>query len=749
MNQVTRRTWTLVALLAITCTLQAQTEPEKLPLVAEKTHRHADLDIPAMIDEVRQLPPQAAAEARQRLARMGVVEATARVDRRSGRFATLLPTEPMVPGNGVGNDLRQADLKVPDRASRTVRENAAEQAFDVFLRENAADLGIHPDEIPGYKVTSYGETTYQVYAPRVFDGIPVRDSYVTGVISHGNLTLMGTHQWGGRPAPSNRPRLTAEQARFEAEAYLAPLAVTREWGPPELVYVPMARGNTGYRYQLAWSVKVHVADDEGSWELLVDAHRGEILANEDRNHYGEIKGGVYPMSNDGIVPDGVEQAGWPMPFIDVTTLLGLQVSDTGGNVPAGGILAVSGFTGPYVRVFDDCGSVSLTQKDVVDFGGSGGTDCVTPGFGGPGNTHASRTSFYELNKIIEMARGQLPSNLWLQSQLTTNVNLSFTCNAYWNGTLNFSRSGGGCPNPGEMAGVFDHEWGHGMDQNDAVPGISAPSGEGIADLYAALRLHTSCIGRGLSATVCSFFGDPCLTCTGSRDIDYLKHVSGNPHDYTWANANCGGSVHCLGVVYAEAVWSLWKRQLQSAPYNYDNNAAHEITNRLTYVGGGNTGTWFSGGPPWGGCAASSGYMSYLAADDDNGDVNDGTPHMTAIYNAFNDQEIACNTPAVQDSGCAGLSPVAPLVTATAGNNSVTLSWMGVGGATTRYQIFRTEGVHGCDFGKVRLGETSGTSWTDSGLQNGRDYSYVVIPTGAADACMGYASACATVTPSAQ
>ena len=32
--------------------------------------------------------------------------------------------------------------------------------------------------------------------------------------------------------------------------------------------------------------------------------------------------------------------------------------------------------------------------------------------------------------------------------------------------------------PGEIAAVFDHEWGHGMDANDATPGIASPSGEG-------------------------------------------------------------------------------------------------------------------------------------------------------------------------------------------------------------------------------------------------------------------------------
>ena len=37
------------------------------------------------------------------------------------------------------------------------------------------------------------------------------------------------------------------------------------------------------------------------------------------------------------------------------------------------------------------------------------------------------------------------------------------------------------------------------------------------------------------------------------------------------------------------------------------------------LGGGNVGSWYSGGPPQGGCGATSGYQNYLAVDDDNSD----------------------------------------------------------------------------------------------------------------------------------
>jgi hypothetical protein len=89
-------------------------------------------------------------------------------------------------------------------------------------------------------------------------------------------------------------------------------------------------------------------------------------------------------------------------------------------------------------------------------------------------------------------------------------------------------------------------------------------------------------------------------------------------------------------VYSEAVWSLYTRELQSSPYNYDENTALEIVTRLTYIAAGNIQTWYggymsTGSGVKGGCGSNSGFLSYLAADDDNGNMNDGTPHMTAIF----------------------------------------------------------------------------------------------------------------------
>jgi hypothetical protein len=252
--------------------------------------------------------------------------------------------------------------------------------------------------------------------------------------------------------------------------------------------------------------------------------------------------------------------------------------------------------------------------------------------------------------------------------------------------------------------------------------------------------------------VCGGYGNPCTTCTGVRDIDWAKRVANTATTVTWINNNCGGGpapcggiVHCEGAVYAESVWDLWNRDLAAPPFSYTEDRAREIATQLTYRGGGAVTSWFTCNQGNGGCGATNGYLLYLAADDDNGNLNDGTPHMQAIHAAFNRHGIACATPVVQNSGCAGTPATAPTVSGAARDRGARLTWPPVAGASV-YRVYRTDGVFGCDFGKVLVAETAAAEFVDSGLQNGRAYSYTVIPMGANDACFGPASSCTQVTP---
>jgi hypothetical protein len=323
-----------------------------------------------------------------------------------------------------------------------------------------------------------------------------------------------------------------------------------------------------------------------------------------------------------------------------------------------------------------------------------------------------------------------------RGRLTTNVNINSTCDAFWNGTsINFYRSGGGCRNTGEIAGVFDHEWGHGLDDNDAGGALTSSS-EAYADIAAIYRLQASCVGHGFFWTLddgCGRTGDGtgfnanealtgpahCDTdCSGVRDADWAKHEPSGPdtalgfvcNSCTASTGPCGRQVHCAVAPVRQAAWDLVARDLTAAHFSYDSETAFIVGNRLFYLGSGNVGAWHACtcGSSSSGCGTANGYMQWLAADDDNGNIGDGTPHMTAIFDAYNRHGIACATPTPTNSGCGGGPWSATTLTASAGNSEVALSWTTVPGAT-RYWVFRTEGHAGCDFGKTRIAEVIGTT----------------------------------------
>ncbi|MEP6993213.1 MAG: hypothetical protein ABI968_01735, partial [Acidobacteriota bacterium] len=739
----------------------------------EKTFSHPDLHVREWQQKVSELSGAAAATAIQELSRLGVAPDSGFYDSRVTRFTSLILSEPMVPGSGAGNTLRWSGSNA--KPSDSAVQDQAWSAVSEFLTRHQPELRLDPSEFGTPRVTALekGNLIY-VYVPRVVGGVLVRNSSIGATINHGNLVLLGLQNWGDITT-AVAPAISSEKARAVVAAHAAPLEL-RFGKEAHLEFIPVSPNDT-LSYRLAWIVSVKLTGDSGNWEGLVDAHTGELLAFEDRNDYVQrrILGGVYPISNDQRPPDGLEQAGWPMPYADILSGPDTTYTDQGGNIGCITGSISSSLSGLFVKISDLCGAINETGAGDLDLGSGPlptSTDCAIPAGHSAGDTKSARTGFFELNQEIAQAKGWLPDNTWMQGQLTANMNINDICNAFWDGSsVNFFRSSVpfGCSNTGEIAGVFDHEWGHGLDNNGVNPNISSP-GESIADITAMMRLNTSCMGRGFFTTaVCGGYGDACdgtpLTgCTGVRDLDYLNHRCNLPHTVTWATSGftgaqcpsgappcptgsgtpCGRETHCEGMVAAETGWDLQFRDLRAAPFNYDANTALELSARLFFLGNQTITSWYTCAVG-GGCGATGGYLSLLAADDDNGNLNDGTPHMTAIRAAFERHEIHCATPAPLDSGCAGGPTTAPTVNATAIDKGAVVSWNAVAGASS-YNVYRTDGVLACSMGKIKVGETSDLTFTEVGLQNGRTYYYSVVPVGSNEFCFGPMSACSTLVP---
>jgi hypothetical protein len=694
------------------------------------------------------------------------VEWQASVDKRTGLIS-------FAEGGGIawipghGNKLTMADLGDQlaggNKAGGAVIDLKVMEGIARSFLPRVADLvGIDPAELK-LNLGRSGQPASHVWFVDfdvVKNGMPVEGARVVFRVNNGNLIQFGTEGVPALGSKAPAARLTRAEALKAVNAFIggftgADTMIDR--GSLHLITVNDANVKAadgfdfGHGRSLArvWDFTFHRDGVMGTWKARVDATSGEVLSFADVNDYAQATGGIFPDS-----PVNTPETVRAMPFTNVSSG-GFTNSAGIYNFPGGTV--TSTLAGQFVRISDTCGAISLTANATTGnlaFGTSTGTDCVTPGVGGAGNTHASRTQFYQVNRIKEVGRGWLPSNTWLTQQLVVNVNLNQTCNAYWNGSsLNFFKSGGGCNNTGQLAAVSLHEYGHGLDQNDGTG--TAPeggTGEAYGDITAAIAIHTSCIGTGFLGSNCSGYGNACTACTGVRDIDFAKHASATAATVSnFTQVRCGAGsgpcakeVHCESYVPSEAVWDLANRDLPSP----GTGSAWNTLSRLWYLSRStatssftcnHTGTFTSNG-----CNTGSWWKTMRAVDDDDGNLTNGTPHSCNLFAAFNRHGIACTTDAGANTCFQGCTPpAAPALTLTPGSNAVAVSVSGTG----VFDVFRNE--VGCNAGFSRIANDSTGSLNDTGVANGTTYFYQAVaqPSGN-EACASAPSTCMSVTPAA-
>ncbi len=558
------------------------------------------------------------------------------------------------------------------------------------------------------------------------EGVPVEGANVFFRINNGNLVQFGADRIGDvkvKMVPrSDRPKVferllrklgiqRAELSEIVNEGTLKiyPTLTAGE----QSGHAFRGRPGTGYAHRLVWEFVFRRLDDATTYKAAVDANSGELVQILDLTRYAEVKGGVFPTTNTD--PETLVN----FPFATVSNG-GTKITDANGNYTYSGGTATSTLNGRYFSMSDNCGAISLSNSTdgTLNFGTSGGTDCTTPGFGGAGNTHASRTGFYHLTNINRKAAGFLPGNSWLDSTVTANMNINQTCNAFWNGsTVNFYRSGGGCSNTGELAAVFLHEWGHGMDTNSGGAANENGSGEAVGDTFAFLETKDSCIGQNFQPGVNCH---NCTNCTGVRDVGDFSlsgpAVIARPNTVTDnAGINCdrfacpylsqgifpyqgpmGYEGHCESYIASSANWDL----AQSLVAAHGTSQGWAIMDAIWYESLTPSKSAYqvaSGGKcnpsaTVNGCAATNWYTVYLAVDDDDGNLANGTPNGCRIWDAFNAHGIACGTRPACAGGCtpqpaANAGPdqtIAPGGSATIGTPAqpnTTYSWS-PGGQTT-------------------------------------------------------------------
>ncbi|HEV2856440.1 MAG TPA: hypothetical protein VHC97_26875 [Thermoanaerobaculia bacterium] len=586
---------------------------------------------------------------------------------------------PVLPGRG--NKLALSDLKLAHEGGPRLAD--VEAKLRAFMDEFPELLGVSNIDLRLDEKSSVNagqdKQLWSVEFQQFHRGVPVEGAKVFFRINNGNIVQLGTERIADVRinATPRIDRVKALAAAVQILGFRASEVEIKNPGTLKLIPALTAgerpaekfEGATGqgYRHFLVWEVEIQRPGDTAVWQAQVNAKNGNVVSLVDRTYYAQVRGGIYPTTNT----DPEVVVGFP--FTNVTNGTA-KVTDAGGFYTYSGGTATATLNGKYFNMADACGGISASNINAtgdIDFGTSGGTDCTTPGTGGAGNTHASRTGFYHLTNINRKAAGFLPGNSWLASTVTANMNINATCNAFWDGTtVNFYRSGGGCSNTGEIAAVFLHEWGHGMDQNSGGAASDKGTGEAVGDTFAFIETKDPCIGKnfqpGVACANCN------STCTGVRDMASFavggSHTIAKPSTVTSdTGINCdryscpynqfvfigayqgpmGYEGHCESYIASTANWDLSQQlisrwgtttgwQKMDAIW-YKSLTPSKSAYRVVSGGKCNPAAVVDG------CASSNWYTVYLSADDDDGNLANGTPNGCRIWDAFNAHGIACGS----------------------------------------------------------------------------------------------------------
>lgn len=216
---------------------------------------------------------------------------------------------------------------------------------------------------------------------------------------------------------------------------------------------------------------------------------------------------------------------------------------------------------------------------------------------------AQLSTFMHAHVAKEHARRFAPDLAYLDEQLLARVNIDNTCNAYSDGTtINFFRASERCENTARLADVVYHEFGHALHWQSIIPGVGRFDGafsEGLSDYLAA-----------------TITNDPAMAIGFFRDDEPLRHIDPEGFEHRWPRDI--GEIHYTGLIFAGAMWDL--REALVEEYGYEEGVA--LADRLFYAAVQRA------------SSIPATYVEILAADDDDGNLANGTPHECLINKTF-------------------------------------------------------------------------------------------------------------------
>lgn len=366
---------------------------------------------------------------------------------------------------------------------------------------------------------------------------------------------------------------------------------------PELGVYPVLH-DASVRYHLAWRHDLRATDHVSRRHVWVDATTGEALASAEQIRFLQATLGAeiddrYPQN--GLTDSPVARV---LAHVD------------GDDIRASmqGVLAVDG---SYATVSYEPGSnhfrvrtADSTPVPTATFELGDGDFAVWTPDSGDSVTDRRMRAQWDLHVAAHVVRDRAldinPQFYWATQRVDANANSDeMECNAWFDGDINFVVQASGCNNTARVHDVVFHEYGHGFHAYSIINGVGDFDGalsEGLGDYMAATITGDPATARG-------FFTS---NTNALRDIEV---------DRVWPDDV--GEIHQTGRIIAGALWDT--RKALEARYGA---AGVELADKYF---------WYAAMRS---TDIPSSYVEVLLADDDDGDLANGTPNQCLIDEQF-------------------------------------------------------------------------------------------------------------------
>lgn len=359
--------------------------------------------------------------------------------------------------------------------------------------------------------------------------------------------------------------------------------------------LPLVYETGAFEYRTAIRVIVDAAAPRGRWEVYLDAETGAPIARRQTLMFATGKLQIH-----------APERFWQWDYLDYPAYsTTVEIAGATVETSADGTLDWSGAGDATVRL--------QARSPVVRVSNSGGSNIVRDVTLSDGGTYlwdesgsefadAQLTTYIHGHRVKQWA-SRFSSIAWLDDQLLANVNIGNTCNAFSDGTtINFYRAGGGCGNTGRIADIVYHEFGHSFHNHALISGVGSWDGalsEGLGDFVGATITGDPAMGRG-------FFADE----------SPLRHCDPDGGEQVWPDDR--GEIHHTGKIYCGAMFDLRKNMIASLGET-EGVAATDVLFYDSFRRADDI---------------PSTYVELLAADDDDGNLANGTPHQCEIDEAY-------------------------------------------------------------------------------------------------------------------